>query len=385
MQQIHPRTWVEIKRNALVHNMQSFRRLVGDKVIISPCVKANAYGYGLVESAQIFLESGADWLSVDSIYEAVLLRESGVTTPIYIFGYVTLEQLPLVVEHACKLLVNNYETVRYLQELAEQANKKIDVHIKVETGNNRQGLSGKELLDFAQYITLQPNLRLEGVSTHFANIEDVPNHDFAELQRQRFEEAYQMLLENNIKIPIRHVANSAAAMMYPKTHYDMVRPGIASYGMWPSELFQKKYQEKFGERVQLQPALTWKTVIAQIKSVAAGETIGYGRTYVADRDMKIAIVPVGYYDGFDRKHSNVGHVLIRGQRAPVVGRVCMNITMVGVTDILDASLEDEVVLIGKQGEESITPEDFAEWIDTINYEVTTRIRGDIPRIVISSE
>jgi len=190
------------------------------------------------------------------------------------------------------------------------------------------------------------------------------------------------MVENlGIKIPLKHSANSAATLLFPETHFEMVRPGIATYGMWPSDETFLSFSGERDAKISLVPALSWKTKIAQIKTVPSGEFIGYGCTYKTTRDSKIAILPVGYYDGYDRGISGA-HVLIHGKRAALRGRVCMNIIMVDVTDIPEASLEDEVVLMGKSGEEVISPEQFAKWAGTINYEVTTRINERIPRIYV---
>jgi len=367
-------TWVEISKKALRNNIIEFRRIVGDK-ILCPCVKANAYGHGLVGASEVFLEAGADWLGVNSIYEARELREAGVEAPIYILGYTSLDQLEEACDLNVRIVVYDRETINKLGEIG----KSIKVHLKVETGNNRQGVLIKDLIQFAQLIDGFENIELEGLSTHFANIEDTTDHSYAEMQLTRFEEAHKLLKDSGFDVPIRHSANSAATALFPKTHFEMVRPGISTYGMWPSNETQVSYEKEIDGGLNLQPAFTWKAKIAQIKNIPEGELIGYGCTYKTSHSTRLAIIPVGYYDGYDRCTTGA-HVLIRGKRAPVRGRVCMNILMVEVTDIPEACLEDEVVLIGRSGDEFISAEQFGTWAGTINYEIPTRVNERIKRI-----
>lgn len=372
MQQL---TWVEVSGKALTDNIRQFRGLVGPNVLICPCVKANAYGHGLIETSKIFLQAGADWLGVNALYEAQELKDAGIKSPIYILGYVPLDSLEEAMDF--RLVVYDKETVDRLGKIG----KPVKVHLKVETGNNRQGILLNDLLDFAKNIQRHKNIELEGMATHFANIEDTTDHSYAELQLERFQKAIKILEDAGIQIPIKHCANSAATILFPKTHFQMVRTGIANYGMWPSNETYVSYMQQRRDGFELKPALTWKTRVAQIKKIPAGEYIGYGCTYKTTRGTRLAILPVGYYDGYDRG-LNGAHVLIRGRRAPVRGRVCMNITMVDVSDIPEARLEDEAVLIGCDGGEFISAEQFAAWAGTINYEITTRINERIPRIII---
>ncbi|MCK9185922.1 alanine racemase [Candidatus Gracilibacteria bacterium] len=373
--------WVEISKNALQSNINTFRNLVGKDTILCPCVKSNAYGHGLIETSKIFLESGADWLAVNALYEARSLRSAGVLAPIYVLGYIALSDLEEVLNLDLRIVVYNKETVSRLGEIAEKLDKKAKIHIKIETGNNRQGVVAEEIEDFVKYILSFKNLEIEGLSTHFANIEDTKDHSYAEIQLKKFNEIVAMVENLEIKIPFKHCANSAATLLFPETHFEMVRPGISTYGMWPSDETFLSFSNERKMNISLVPALCWKTKIAQIKTVPSGEFIGYGCSYKTTRQTKIAILPVGYYDGYDRGINNA-HVLIHGKRAALRGRVCMNIIMVDVTDIPEASLEDEVVLIGRDGDENISAEQFSKWADTINYEVTARINDRIPRIYV---
>ncbi len=374
-------SWVEISRDALAHNIKSLKNRAGQGVVLCPCVKANAYGHGLVETSKIFLESGADWLAVNALYEAEILREAGIEAPLYIMGYTLLKDLERAWELDCRVVVYDNETLDALAGLAGKFDKPLHLHVKVETGNNRQGVQVDDLVDFARKLVEIDGLVLEGIATHFANIEDTTNHEYAFKQVDRFKEAGSLLRESGVlgdKDFMMHCANSAATILYPETHFDMVRVGISAYGMWPSSETRVSYQNLHKNGFELKPAFTWKSVVAQIKEVPADSAVGYGCSYKTTRSTKMAIVPVGYYDGYDRKLSNSSYVLIRGHRAKLLGRVCMNIIMVDVTDIPDLEVEDEVVLMGDE----ISAEQFADWIGTINYEVTTRVNERIPRVVV---
>lgn len=374
-------TWVEISKDALRKNIAQFRKIIGKDTIMCPCVKANAYGHGLIESSKVFLTE-ADWLGVNAIYEAKALREAGIDAPIYILGYVPLDSLEEAVDLDCRLVVYNKETIDELGRLDKPAR----LHLKVETGNNRQGILMEDLVELAKYIQKFEKIEIEGLATHFANIEDTTDHSCAELQLQHFNDTIKAMEDTGIQIPIKHCANSAATILFPETRFEMVRPGISCYGMWPSNETYVSYMKEVGDAVpgdafKLTPAFTWKTKIAQIKTVSPGGHIGYGCTYKTTHPTRLAILPVGYYDGYDRCISGA-HVLIHGKRAPVRGRVCMNIIMVEVTDIPEAKLEDVVVLMGRDGDEEISAEQFAQWAGTINYEATTRVNDRIPRIFV---
>jgi alanine racemase len=374
-------TWVEISKEALTSNIKQFRRVVGEKTIICPCVKANAYGHDLVLASKTFLEAGADWLAVNSIYEARTLRESGIDSPIYVLGYIPLNSLEEAVNLNLRMVVYNIETVDRLGLLSEKLGKTVKIHLKIETGNNRQGILKDDLVEFAEHVKTFPNIEIEGISTHFANIEDTTDHSYAQKQLDLFAKDLELLKAAGIEIPIRHCANSAATLLFKKTHFEMVRPGIACYGMWPSNETYVSYLKDVSDGFKLTPAFTWKTKIAQIKTIPAGEYIGYGCTYKTTHETRLAILPIGYYDGYDRGVLGA-HVLINGKRAPLRGRVCMNIIIVEISDIPEANIEDEVVLIGRFGSEEISVEQFASWASTINYEIPTRVNERIRRILV---
>ncbi|RMH75233.1 MAG: alanine racemase [Calditrichaeota bacterium] len=378
-------TWVEISESAYAHNLQVFRRLIGTGPELSVVVKANAYGHGWQSIARLAIKHGADSFCVHSLEEAVRLRRAGFTQNILIMGPVPLLQLEEAVIHNCRLVLFNMEVLEKLHEITTRLNRLARVHLKLETGTYRQGIEEKELPAFLERLKHTPQVLLEAAYTHFANIEDTTSHEYALYQLRRFNHMLDVIRESGFPIIKRHAACTAAALLFPETHLDMVRLGIGQYGLWPSRETLVSYRSKYDGEVteMLRPVLAWKTRITQLKEVPAERTIGYGRTYQTTRDSRIAVIPVGYSDGYDRGFSNQAYVLIRGKRAPVRGRVCMNLTMVDVTDIPDAALDDEVVLIGKSGREQVTADLLAAMIGTINYEIVSRINPEIPRIIVS--
>ena len=369
---------VEISKSALTHNIKSFRKLIGKDKVLGVAVKANAYGHGLLECSKIFLKAGADYLCVNAVFEAEELRKAGVKSPILIMGYTPLSDLKKTVQLKCDLIVYNEETIKALGKLGQ----KVNVHLKIETGNHRQGIELKDLPKISAELNRYKNINVAGISTHFANLEDRINHQYALYQLKEFKKAIRLIEEDGHAPHYRHTSSTAATILLPEAHFNFVRIGIGAYGLWPSEK-TKKAAKRAGINIELKPALTWKSIVAQVKEVKKGSLIGYGCTYEMPHDGRIAVIPVGYYDGYVRALSSRGQVLIHGKKAPVIGRVCMNMIMVDVTDIPDVRLEDEVVLIGKQKNGRITAEDIGEWSGTINYEVTTRIGERIERKLVN--
>ena len=374
-------TWVEISSNALRNNIARLRSLIGSKTLLCACVKANAYGHGLCESARIFVEAGADWLSVHALHEARRLRKSGLTCPIYILGPLSPDDFPEALKLDCRLVVYNEADLARIARAARTCGVPARLHVKIETGTNRQGIGSEKLEILCRAIVDSPDLLLEGLATHFANIEDTTDHSFAQAQLDRLHAARDQLAALDIRAPIVHCANSAATILFPESHFQMVRTGIAAYGMWPSNETYVSFVKERKEGFILKPALTWKSRIAQVKDVPSGEYIGYGCSFKTGHATRLAVIPVGYYEGYDRGITG-GHVLIHGRRAPIRGRICMNLMMAEVTDIGDVRVGDEVVLLGRNGDECISAEQIARWSSTINYEVTTRINDRIPRIIV---
>lgn len=373
-------TSVEISKKALIHNLQQFQKRTGERVKIMAVVKANAYGHGLGEVAQI-VKNKVAWFGVNSLEEGTDLRNLGINLPILVLGYIPLTKIGEAVRRDLSFVVYHREVIKKADQEAKKWGKIAKIHLKIETGTNRQGIGISEILPLAQFCLKQKNIVLEGISTHYANIEDTLDPVFAMGQLATFQQAINLLEKEKIKIPVKHTACTAATLLFRETYFDLVRVGLGLYGLWPSPETKISAQEK-GIKINLKPVLTWKTKVAQVKSVAKGETIGYGRTYRTTRLSKIVILPVGYWDGYDRKLSNSGQVLIRGQLAPVVGRVCMNMIMAEVTDIPAVKAEDEAVLVGKQGKNEIKAEEMAQKAGTINYEIVTRINPLLPRKVV---
>jgi len=377
--------WVEISAPALRNNVAEFRRRLGDNVKLGAVVKSNAYGHGMLEVAAIASIAGADWLCVNQVDEGVALREAGYEAPILVMGYVELARLGDVVAQGLRPVVYNRETVDRLEALAAETGRQVRVHVKVETGTHRQGVLEPDLPAFAERIRRSPHLVLEGMTTHFANIEDTTDHSMAQGQIAAFDRAQGALAgPGGDPVPVRHAACSAAALLFTRTHLDLARIGISLYGLWPSKETYVSLLERGKPALDLRPVLTWKTRVAQVKDVPEGAYVGYGCTWKAGRNSRIAVLPVGYFEGYDRGLSGIAHVLVRGRRAPVRGRICMNMCMVDVTDIPGVGVEDEVVLLGTQGEERISAEQVASWCGTISYEVVSRIHPDLPRIVVQA-
>lgn len=369
---------IEISKKNLIHNLHQFRKTVGKKVKIMAVVKANAYGHGIREVSKIVSQKGADWLGVNSLEEGIVLREEKIKLPILVMGYIPLAKLREAIKNNLSFVVYNRETIKQAEGQASKLGKKAKVHLKLETGTNRQGISIKEIIPFTKFCLTLKNVFLEGIYTHYANIEDSLDPSFAMEQLRKFKKALQIIKVAGINIPIKHTACTAATILFPETHFDLVRIGIGLYGLWPS----RETRLSAGNSLKLKPVLSWRTKVVQIKTVEKGESVGYGRIWWANRKSKIAVLPVGYWDGYDRGLSNSGRVLIKGQFAPVVGRVCMNMIMVDVTNIPGVKTEDEVALIGKQGKNELTAEEIAQKLGTINYEIVTRINPLLPRKVV---
>jgi alanine racemase len=374
--------WVEISAEALRNNVGEFRRRIGPDAKLGAVVKANAYGHGIDEVAPVVRDAGADWLCVNNLEEGIRLREAGHELPVLVMGYVPLERLEQVVIRRLRPVLYNRESVEKLDRLVHRNDWTVPVHVKVETGTNRQGIEEKDLPALVDRIRGSDGLELEGVTTHFANIEDTTDHSFARTQIANYQRVVETITRHNGRKPMLHAACSAATLLFTETHLDLVRVGISLYGLWPSRETYVSYRELGKPSMDLQPVMTWKTRIAQLKTVPEGGFVGYGCTYRATRPTRIAVLPVGYSEGYDRGLSNIAHVLINGRRAPVRGRVCMNMTMVDVTDIPAVSLEDEVVLLGAQDDERVSAEQLAAWCGTISYEIVSRIHPALPRVLV---
>ncbi len=374
--------WVEIDAGALRNNIAEFKRRLARGPRLGAVVKSNAYGHGMIEIARLAASASVDWLCVNNVHEGVALRDAGLTLPILVMGYVPLDALDEVVARALQPVVYNVETIDRLDAIASKRGTTVPVHVKIETGTHRQGVREPDVAAFVLRIRAAHALTLAGVTSHFANIEDTTNHDFAESQIAAFSRIADAIAGIHPEPFLRHSACSAAVLLFNRTHLDLARVGISLYGLWPSKETYVSCLERGKPSLDLKPVMTWKTRIAQVKQIPEGGFVGYGCTWRATRTTTIAVLPVGYYEGYDRELSGLAHVLVRGRRAPIRGRVCMNMCMADVTDIPGTTLEDEVVLLGRQGDERIAAEQLAGWRGTIAYEIVSRIHPSLPRVVI---
>ncbi len=355
-------TWAEVDLDAIAENVRNLKAHVGPGTMLMAVVKANAYGHGAVPVARAALEAGADRLAVNRAEEGVALRKAGIEAPILLLGPSLPSQAEAIVEYNLTPTVISGELATALDDAG-----RVTVHVKVDTGMGRFGIMPEEALDFFRFLHTLPNLYVEGIFTHFA-VADLADKSYTWGQFRKFQAVLGALEEHGLRPPIRHVCNSAATMDLPEMHLEMVRVGIAMYGLRPSDEVEPA--------VPIRPALSLKSCVARVRTLPPGSGISYGLTYVTEKETKVALVPVGYGDGYHRLISNRGSVLIHGKRAPIVGRVCMDQFVVDVSGIPDVREGDEIVLIGRQGGEEIRAEEVARWAETINYEVVT---GLLPR------
>ncbi len=371
-------SWVEIDAGRFRNNIDAFRTVTAPGTSVMVVVKANAYGHGLEAIAPIAAER-ADWLGVNCADEALVITRLGIQKPVAILGHTRFDQIEDVVRNGYRQVLYRLDVAKALSESAVRSGLTTRVHLKIETGTNRQGIPVGDLSSFISEVRKLPGVEIEGAYTHFANIEDTLDPSFAQSQIRKFREALGIIEGAGIRLAQIHASATAGALLYAEMDFTMVRVGIGAYGIWPSRETQIAARER-GRSLSLAPVLAWKTRVAQVKDVNVGDYVGYGLTFRASRPLKLVVLPIGYYDGYDRKLSNSGRALIHGQPVPVVGRVAMNMTMFDVSDA-GAELDDEVVLIGRQGDAEIRIEDLAERIGTISYEVVARINPLIPRKV----
>jgi alanine racemase len=360
MQKLLGLTWTEVNLDAIAQNVKNIKKLIGEKKELMAVVKGNAYGHDILEVSPVVLENGATRLAVARLEEAIFLRKAGITVPILVLGLPLKQQTEFLVSYDITPAVCEFEIIEKLSESAVQMNKMTKIHLKVDTGMGRIGIFPYDVLRFIKRMKALKNVEIEGIFTHFS-VADEKDKFYTEEQFRKFIEILTILEKEGIKIPIKHVGNSATLLDLPHMWLDMVRPGIAIYGLYPSKEVKKT--------INLIPAQQFKTKIVFIKELPLGESISYGRTYITKRRMRVASLPVGYADGYNRLLSNQGEVLVRGQRVPIIGRVCMDQCVIDVTNLTQVEIGDEVVLWGRQGEEMITVEEIAQKIRTINYEI----------------
>jgi alanine racemase len=363
-------TLVEVDLTRLAHNYRAIQLAVSPAKVM-PILKANAYGHGLVEVARSLETLGVDYFGVAVLEEGMLLREKGIRTSILVLGGILGNQVPYFLQHDLTITASSVEKLWQIDEIAEQLGMTAKVHLKIDTGMERIGVhyySAESLLETAVKCK---HIDVEGVFSHLANSE-TPDQTYSRLQLERFHEVLSFYEKHSLAPPrLRHIANSGGILQLPKAHFDIVRPGLLLYGVYPSPEVIRS--------VQVQPALSWKSRVVYFKVIKPGHPVGYGSTWETDHMVRAVTVPVGYGDGFFRSLSRKAHVIIRGKRYPVVGAISMDQIVVNI-EWESAYNDDEVVLIGEMGDERITVEDLAEWAGTIPYEILTNINTRVPRL-----
>jgi alanine racemase len=363
------RVWAEIDLDAISRNLQRLRFLAGADRRVMAIVKANAYGHGAVPVAWHLATQGVDMLGVGDSQEAIELREAGISVPIVILGAIVPGEMAAVVAHDIEVTVHSGERVRLLEREARRANRKVRVHLKVDTGMGRLGCAPERAADIAALIDQSEFLRFVGLCTHFSSVGSQPD-EFTQAQVSLFESVSRSIAEAGIALPPRHAASSAAALTRVASHLDMIRPGLALYGIGPDPALQEG----------LTPALTLKTQVIFLRDLPAGAPVGYFREHVTAQPTRVATLPVGYNDGYPWRLKDRGEVLLRGRRAPVVGRVSMDYLTVDVGRIPGVSVGDEVTLLGTSGDRTISAFELAERSGTIPYEILTRLGKRVARV-----
>ena len=382
------RTWIEVDKNAIAQNYKTFRGLIGNDRRLMAVVKSNAYGHGLIGFSKEAQKLGVDWFGVDSVVEAIALRKSGIKKLILVLGHTLPERLEEAVRQDISLTVSSFDALRNLKNFRLAVprrsftrrgamSKDLKIHLKIDTGMHRQGFFINDLPEVVSFLKKSPKIEIEGIYTHFAAAKNPTFPRDTNRQIEEFKKAVKVIEDGGFK-SIKHAAATSGTIIFPSSHFDMVRIGIGLYGLWPSS----EVRSAFSNKVKLAPVLSWKTIIGEIKDIKKGEGVGYDFTERLKLNSRIAILPSGYWHGYPRALSSVGQVLIRGQRAKVLGRVSMDMTVVDVTNIKDAKIGDAVTLIGKDGGREITADELAELSGTINYESITRINPLIERVYV---
>ena len=374
-----PLSYIEISRENLLHNFELFRKLLPSHIKVACVVKANAYGHGISEVVNL-LKKTTDYFQVDDAEE--FLEVYKITSkPILILGYVQQNDLALIIERGAEFVVYDLERLPQIELMAKRLKTFANVHIKIDAFLGRQGLLVNQLALFLVELKKCKHINVLGVYAHFANIEDTTSFAHAQKQINEFKKAKVILKTHGFSKINTHISSTSGVLAYEQKAQEnsLVRLGLGLYGLWPSSPLKKVY---LAPKVDLKPVLRWLTKIAQVKLLPKNHPVGYGLTYTTTKNTKIAIIPQGYSDGYDRGFSNNGFVLIHGKRCKVIGRISMNMFAVNVSHLIDVKPEEEVVLIGNQGKECILAEELGEQIKTINYEITARLSPKIPRIVV---
>jgi alanine racemase len=368
-------TYATINLTALAHNLSCIKRSLSPGCEIMAVVKANAYGHGAAETARAFARQGIKRFAVASLDEGIALRQAGLSGSIVVLGALFEEQMFDLIAHQLTPVVSDGRILPALAKAAHSHPAPYPVHLKVETGMGRLGFSPEELLAFLDNPLLKKPLQVEGLMTHLSDA-DGADSTFTERQLGSFNALLEQIRLRGLTVPLVHAANSAAIVRFPDAHFSLVRPGIMLYGYHtlPATV----------PAPDLKPVLSLRTTVAQLRTIPQGGTVSYNGTFVATRQTRIAVLPIGYADGYSRQLSHRGSVLIQGRRAPIVGLVCMDMIMVDVTDLAPVQVGEIATLIGQQGEESIWADEVAAWINTIPYEILCGIGSRVPRIYESA-
>ncbi len=367
------RSWVEVDLENFSHNLSEIKKIVGPNVKLLQVVKADAYGHGAIEISNMALKNGSSFLGVANADEGVQLRVSGINAPILIMSPATVSEIHEILKYNLTPSISDLGFARELQKNYRKADVKAPIHIEVDTGMGRGGTTHQEAFDIIREIINFPNIIIEGIFSHFSSSE-VEDEDYNQMQWKLFKELIEMLEKNNIYIPQKHISNSGGILNFPQFCLDMVRPGLMSYGIYPSPDTESK--------ADLAPVMSFKTSVVLLKDFPTNYSIGYGRTYITGKPTRIATIPVGYGDGYGWILSNQGEALILGTRVPLVGRVSMDMCTIDVTDIPDCRVGDEVVLMGKQGSEYISANEIAKKAQTISYEILCALGKRAPRVFV---
>lgn len=369
------RAWAEIDLDAIAHNTREIKKLTGSKVEMMGVVKADAYGHGVLEVVRTLLDNGVTQLAVSMLDEAIQIRKMGIDVPILVLNYTDPARADEIIHNRVTQTVFSTDLAQALSAAAVRLGKDVRIHVKVDTGMTRVGfIPGYNAVRNIMEISRLPGIILEGIFTHFASA-DESDKSYTLMQFERFMNLCTELIRAGIHIPVKHVCNSAGILQYPEMHLDIVRPGIILYGLYPSR--------EVAGKIDLRPAMTLKANVIFVKDVDKDTYVSYGRTFRTDRKSRIATIPIGYADGYTRLMSNKGRMLVNGEYAPVIGRICMDQCMLDVTDLKhDVHVGDEVVIFGRQNGSCISVDEIADQVGTINYELVCIIGKRIPRVYL---
>ena len=377
----HRRTRAEINLKAFKHNLQNLKTALGSKTEIMAIVKADAYGHGALPCAKTAIESGVGYLGAGVIEEGIELRKNGIKDPVLILGGIFADEVADLVHHNLSTILSTSHLAEALSREGKKQGKTVNIHIKIDTGMNRLGVYPEDLLALTEKIGSLPNLKIEALSTHFSSADD-EDLSITNQQIELFKKALNKLTNAGIIPSLTHLSNTSAIFRFPESHSKMVRPGLILYGALPSPILNSVVQSfcKNENLKSFEPVMQWKSRIILLKSVQKGQALSYSRKYFTQKDSRIATIPIGYADGLSRRLSNNMEVLVKGKRVPQVGTICMDMSLIDVSEVPNVQIGDEVVIFGKQGEEVIQVEELAQKANTLPYEILCNVGKRVPRI-----